>query len=201
RFTGWNPRIVLAGNYEYRLSNVLRFVGWCNLFEKFSHLWVALVAILHAPQIFPISGSVFEECDQIRWPYHIYRAADAIVVVGGDGEGHEAAVTSAGNQDLSGIKIGLRLNPIHQRVDVFVGSFAQKSVIELLKSFSVTCRAAHIGINDRHTQFVDIVVVAPEEIGPNLPLRAAVDVNDDRMLSCELRRRLVEESRYRSLIP
>jgi hypothetical protein len=72
--------------------------------------------------------------------------------------------------------IELRLNPVEKGIYVFVRTLAQEAVIEFLKGFAVPGRSAHIGENYCDAEFVEIVIVDPQEIRPNLPLRTSVNV-------------------------
>lgn len=72
--------------------------------------------------------------------------------------------------------IGLRLNPVEQGIYVFVRTLTQEAVIEFLKGFAVPGRSAHIGEDHGDTEFVEIVIVDPQAIRPDLPFRTSVNV-------------------------
>ena len=94
------------------------------------HFGIALVAILHAAKVAAVGFGVFEESDEVGHADDIDGATDAIAVKSGNGQGHVTAVTSAGDGDAVRIQLGLSADPIEKRVDVFVGVFAQKTIIQ-----------------------------------------------------------------------
>src|SRR5579862_8276795 len=53
-FTHWNTRIVLPGDHQHWLFDLLDIVHRRDALQKFAHLWIALIAVLDAPQISPV---------------------------------------------------------------------------------------------------------------------------------------------------
>src|SRR5258708_34083968 len=115
--------------------------------------------------------------------------------MGGGGGGDVSAVTAAGDHDLVAIEVGIFLDPVQQRINVFVCVVAMEAIVELQESFAVSGRTANVGINDGNAQFVEKIIVAREESCPCLPLRTAMNVHHDRTLAGNLLRiRPVEEA-------
>src|SRR5256885_9938753 len=54
----------------------------------------------------------------------------------------------------------LPIYPVEKRVDVFIGVSTLEPVIQQRESLSVACRAAHVRINQRDSQFVQQIIVA-----------------------------------------
>src|SRR5215471_16098312 len=97
---------------------------------------------------------MFKEGNQVRGADDVDGAADAIVVVGGDGERHKAAVAASGDQNFAAVEVGLVLDPIKQRIDVLVRTFAQHTVVGGEEGLAVAGRAAHVGEHQRDAHFV-----------------------------------------------
>src|SRR5260370_31579951 len=93
-------------------------------------------------------------------------AAVLVMVRDGGGQGYVAAVTAAGDHDLVAVEVGIFLDPVQQRVNVFVGIVAMKAIVELQESLAVSGRAANVWINDGNAQFVEKIIVAREESRP-----------------------------------
>src|SRR5258706_2991503 len=144
---------------------------------------------------------MLQERDQVRGSDYVHRAANAVVVVGRHRQSHKPAIAAARNHYLPGIQIGLGLNPVQKGTDVLVRSLAQESVVQFLKRLAISSRAAHVRINHRNAQLVDVVIVVTQEIRTNLPFRSAVNVNDHRSFAGELRRWLVKKRGDGTVVP
>src|SRR3712207_6614385 len=65
-FGGRNPGIVAAGNHHQRDPELIHPSERRDGEQALALAWIALVAILHAPQIAAIALRVFKECDEVR---------------------------------------------------------------------------------------------------------------------------------------
>src|SRR5207244_35186 len=80
-------------------------------------------------------------------------------------------------------------DPLEEGADVLVRVLAQEPVVEREERLAVARRAAHVWTQNRDAHFVNEVVLAGEETGAELALRAAVNVDNHRPLAAEPRRR------------
>src|SRR5215470_3969394 len=134
-----HSRIVRPGHHKRRLSNLRSVVHRRNAFHELTHLRIALVAILHAPQIATIWLRMFEQRDQIAWTNYRQLAAELVFIERSDRPGHMTAVAAACDHNVAAIEFRTLLDPIDQRSNVFVSSLTQKSVIKLDEALAITC--------------------------------------------------------------
>ena len=158
------------------------------------HFGVALIAIFGAAQVAAIRFGVFEKGYEVRHADNVDRAANAIAVKGRDGQGHVTAVAASHHTDAGGVEPGLCGNPVKECIDVLVGVFAKEAVVQEGKGFAVAGGAADVRIDKRDSEFIQKIVVATEERGKGLTLRAAVNHHHHRPLAREFRRRAVQKA-------
>ena len=186
RLTHRNARIIFSGDDKHRLLDFLDVVHRCNLFQIFAHFRIALVAILDAPQIAPVRFGMLQKRHEIRHPDDVHGAADAVAVERRNSQRHMPAVTSTRDRNALRVEFRLRGDPVEKRVDVFIGVFTLEPVIQQRESLSVACRAAHVRINQRDSQFVQQIIVAPQKSRLRLAFRAAVNDNQHWPFAGEL---------------
>src|SRR5262249_39788691 len=113
--------------------------------------------------------------------------ANLIVIKGGDSVSHMPAIAAAGDHDFVAVQAWILLDPIQERVNVFIGFVAMHSIIELKEGLTVTCGAANIWKEHGNTKFVHVVVVPSQEARTRLPFRSAMNVDDHRTLAGKFR--------------
>ena len=103
------------------------------------HLWVALVAVLHAAKIPPVGLGVLQKGDKVGHTHDVHRTLDAVAVKRGNRERHVSAVTAAGNADAARVEIRLRADPVKKRIDVFVRVLPLKAVVQQRECLAIAC--------------------------------------------------------------
>src|SRR5262245_45299900 len=103
-----------------------------------------------------------------------------------------SAVAGAGDHDSAGVEVVARLDPIEKAADIFISVFTLETIVERGERLAESKRAAHVGLQIRHSQFIADVVFSGTQPGARLAFRAAMNVDDDRPLSVELRRGLIK---------
>ena len=135
---------------------------------------IALVAIFDPPQVAAIGLGVLEEGDEVGDGDDAIGAAQAVAVADRRGVAHIAAIGAAGHA-----RCGCGRSPGRARSrsrkapmswTLFSRSAAPLSSAE--EALAVAGRAADVRVEDRDALLVQQIIVAAEEAGPRLRLRA-----------------------------
>src|SRR6266481_4900883 len=94
-----------------------------------------------------------------------------------------SAIAAAGDHDFVAVKPWVLLDPIQERVNVFIGFVAMHAIIELKEGLTVTCGPANIWQEHGNAKLGHVVVAPSQEARARLPFRPAMDVDDHRTLA------------------
>ena len=103
---------------EQRAADLVDAVQGRDALLHRPHRRVALVAVLHAPEILAVGLRVLEEADQIRDADHVDPRPDALAVEGEAREHHVSAVGAAPHRYAVLVEIGPRSDEVERRADV-----------------------------------------------------------------------------------
>ena len=198
RLGAGHPRIVRARDDEEGLSDGRGVGEGGDAGEERAHLRIPLVAVLGAAQILAVAARALEEADEIRDSDHVQGAADLVAVGDGGRERHVPAIAAPGDHDARRVEIGTRCDPVDRGADVLDGVLPAHPVVQKGEGLSEARRAPDVGVQDRHTELVDEIVVAAEIRRARLSLRPSVNADDDRPLALERPRGRIEKSRDRA---
>ncbi|MNQ50255.1 hypothetical protein D3C85_641860 [compost metagenome] len=121
---------------------------------------IALIPVFHPTQIATIGLGVLQEGHEVGDGDIAVRPLQPVAVVDRRGVAHVAAVGDARDRETVGVQTRILLQIIEEGADVLHRILTlERAVVEVDEPRAIARRAAHIGEEDGHAQFVQQIVL------------------------------------------